>query len=261
MNRPAQRPQPDRPDLSEKGRGSDGPSASDARLFMQLQVFTGCHDTAAVCDALKAVDIHPPRTSEQGNTDGAGCQGLVVYEDATDPAGVAVLSMTQDPAWWVRGLRPVLQAAPFDLLELRHELTMIGRTYSLGYEPDLDETLLHRPIRHATDPDTPWTVWYPLRRSGAFAMLPREEKMEILKEHGIIGMAYGAHGLAHDVRLACHGLDAADNEFTIGLMGKELAPLSKLIEAMRTTRQTSEFITSLGPFFVGHAVWRRSMAL
>jgi chlorite dismutase len=39
-------------------------------------------------------------------------------------------------------------------------------------------------------------------------------------------MAYGAQELAHDVRLACHGLDAGDNEFVIGLVGRELHPLS-----------------------------------
>jgi len=255
------RPTPERPDLSEKGRGPDGPTSSDNRLFMQLLVFTGCDDTRSVCDALDKVHIQPVATGKDETGTGSGCQGLVVYEDVNDPMGIAILSMTQDPAWWVHGLRPVLQREPFNLLEPRHELTMIGRSYAIGYEPDLDETLLHRPMRHALDADTPWAVWYPLRRGGAFEKLPRDEKMEILREHGTIGMAYGAHDLAQDVRLASHALDAADNEFTIGLMGRELTPLSKLVETMRGTRQTSEFITSLGPFFVGHAVWRRPMAL
>ena len=56
--------------------------------------------------------------------------------------------------------------------------------------------------------------------------------------------------------LACHGLDANDNEFVIGLIGKELHPLSHVVQAMRKTRQTSEFIVQMGPFFVGHAVHR-----
>ena len=65
-------------------------------------------------------------------------------------------------------------------------------------------------------------------------------------------MAYGQQELAHDIRLACHGLDAEDNEFVIGLVGRELHPLSHLVQAMRKTRQTREFIAKMGPFFVGH---------
>ena len=60
--------------------------------------------------------------------------------------------------------------------------------------------------------------------------------------------------LAHDIRLACHGLDARDNEFVIGLTGAHLQPLSHVVQTMRRTRQTAEFIQSMGPFFVGHAV-------
>jgi chlorite dismutase len=103
-----------------------------------------------------------------------------------------------------------------------------------------------------------WHVWYPLRRTAAFARLDPHEQGQILREHAQIGMAYGAQGLATDVRLASYGLDAGDNEFVIGLVGKELHPLSHLIQAMRKTRQTSEFIEKMGPFFVGHVVRRVS---
>ncbi|MCG8554062.1 MAG: chlorite dismutase family protein, partial [Proteobacteria bacterium] len=72
----------------------------------------------------------------------------------------------------------------------------------------------------------------------------------------LIGRAYGAQDLAHDVRLACHGLDVNDNEFVIGLIGSALHPLSHVIESMRKTRQTSEFIRQMGPFFVGHVAAR-----
>jgi chlorite dismutase len=99
-------------------------------------------------------------------------------------------------------------------------------------------------------------VWYPLRRSGAFARLDGREQGAILREHGQIGRAYGAQDLAHDIRLACHGLDANDNEFVIGLIGKALHPLSHVVQAMRKTRQTAEFISQMGPFFVGRVVYR-----
>jgi chlorite dismutase len=76
-------------------------------------------------------------------------------------------------------------------------------------------------------------VYYPLRRSGRFAQLPADEQRVILAEHGAIGMSFGAGDYAHDIRLACHGLDKDDNDFVIGLIGKELFPLSAIVQTMR----------------------------
>lgn len=73
-----------------------------------------------------------------------------------------------------------------------------------------------------------------------------------MSEHGKIGRAYGEQDLVHDVRLNCYGLDKDDNEFVIGLIGKDLMPLSHVVESMRRTRQTAEFMQHMGPFFVGH---------
>ena len=100
----------------------------------------------------------------------------------------------------------------------------------------------------------PWHVWYPLRRKGSFSKLEPIDQSHILREHAALGIAYGQQELAHDVRLACHGIDAGDNEFVIGLVGRELHPLSHLVQAMRKTRQTSEFIEKMGPFFVGYVL-------
>ena len=88
----------------------------------------------------------------------------------------------------------------------------------------------------------------------------RQEQRVILAEHGAIGMAYGAGDFAHDVRLACHGLDKHDNDFVIGLVGKELFPLSHVVQSMRKTQQTSLYLERLGPFFVGRAIWQSALA-
>ena len=133
---------------------------------------------------------------------------------------------------------------------------MFGRTYSLGYEPDLSSALFDRPRRTVLNPDWPWAVWYPLRRNGRFEQLPVEEQRTILAEHGEIGMRFGAADYVHDVRLACYGLDRDDNDFVIGLIGKALFPLSAVIQAMRKTQQTSLYLDRLGPFFIGRAVWQ-----
>jgi chlorite dismutase len=137
---------------------------------------------------------------------------------------------------------------------------MFGRTYASGFESDVEDWLLARPRRTALNTAWLWGIWYPLRRSGAFARLSPQEQGGIIREHSVLGHAYGDADLAHDVRLACHGLDAHDNDFVIGLVGRDLHPLSHLIQAMRKTSQTSQYLQSLGPFFIGHALWQSPLS-
>jgi chlorite dismutase len=236
----ARRRGPEPPDLSEKGGNKNGePQRSNDRLFMQLLAFGGCGDTAALVTAL-----------QQSGLDG------VLYEDVNDPRGVALLTFSPTPGLFLDRVRPLLNHGPFASLTQKPEYTMLGRTYSLGYEPDLNDTLLERPRRTVLNRDWTWAVWYPLRRSGRFAQLPAEEQRVILAEHGTIGMAFGVGDYAHDIRLACHGLDKEDNDFVIGLIGKELFPLSAIVQTMRKTQQTSLYLERLGPFFVGRAIWQ-----
>jgi chlorite dismutase len=226
----------EKPDIDEKGgRGQ----RSDRRLFMQLLAFGDCHEVGPVVGALEAANL-----------------SAVVYADVNDPQGIALLTMSERPEFFVDELRPVLQQQPFTSMALKPQYTMFGRTYSLGYEPDLQDTLLQRPRRHVLTAQWPWAIWYPLRRSGAFQRLDAEQQKQILREHGEIGFAFGRADYAHDVRLACFGLDKDDNDFVIGLIGGQLAPLSKVVETMRKTTQTSLYIDKLGPFFVGKAVWQ-----
>jgi hypothetical protein len=219
-------------------RGANG-QTSTRRLFMQLQVFGGCPDPKVLAGALERSQIE-----------------AVLYADLQDSRGVGVLTFAEDPAVFVTRLREVLGAEPFGSLVQKPAFSMIGRSYSSGFEQDLEEWLVRRPRRTVLNPAWPWAVWYPLRRTGAFAKLSPQEQGAILREHGTIGRAYGDADLAHDIRLACHGLDTHDNDFLIGLVGKELQPLSHLVQTMRKTVQTSEYMASLGPFFVGHALWQ-----
>ncbi len=227
-------------DVTERSVPREGqPQALDERLFMHLQVFTGAADEKSLVAAVQ----------------GAGFPA-VLYRDLADPRGVGLLTLSTDPAHFVTAVRGLVNRPPFAALRHRPEMAMVGRTYATGYEPDLRDWLLDKPRRNVLNPELPWAVWYPLRRTGAFAVLPAEEQRGILAEHARIGIAYGQQGLAHDIRLACHGLDTHDNEFVIGVVGRELHPLSHLIQTMRKTRQTSEFIQAMGPFFVGHVLWR-----
>lgn len=222
-------------DTAEVGRGRDGaPLRLDRRLYVQFLAFGGCRDTESLGDALSD----------------AGVSGAL-YEDINDPFGVGLLTFGEDPGFFLEVLRPALRAAPFDGLSPKPEMTMLGRTYARGYEQDLQEALIERPKRRILDRELRWVVWYPLRRSGAFERLEEKEQRSILAEHGAIGRAFGSSRLAYDVRLDSRGLNRDDNDFVIGILGRELHPLSKVVERMRSTRQTSQYLERLGPFFTG----------
>ncbi|HYO97122.1 MAG TPA: chlorite dismutase family protein [Polyangiaceae bacterium] len=234
-------------DIRERGNDANGqPLTLDRRLFMQLLVFE--------CERELAPSIALGQLSQAL---GALSVGSVVYEDVNHPRGLALLTFSENPEDFVQQVRPALLAPALAPLRLRPEFTMLGRTYSTGFEQDLAFWLLQRPQQTVLNEAWPWSIWYPLKRKGGFERLEPRDKGGIMREHGSIGRSYGEADLAHDVRLACHGLDANDNDFVIGLLGKALHPLSHVVQAMRATRQTAEFMEHMGPFFVGRAVWRK----
>jgi chlorite dismutase len=235
-------------DILEYGGKRDGERQSmNRRLFMQLLVFDA--------PAGRSGDDLAARTTEL-------CAKhrlpAVIYADASSPRGVGLLTWSDDPVHFVHRVRPLFASEVLSVAAHRPSFTMTGRSYSTGHEPDLEHVLLRRPVENVMNDAYPWHVWYPLRRTPAFARLDGHDQSQILREHAQIGMAYGAQGLAHDIRLACYGIDTDDNEFVIGLVGPALHPLSHLVQAMRKTRQTSEFIQRMGPFFIGYALHRVS---
>jgi chlorite dismutase len=229
--------------VADKGRSKTGETLySTRRLFVQLLAYGGCADSSAVAAALEEAGVP-----------------AVFYEDLNDPQGIALLSFHEDPDFFLDTVRPLVGTAPFRGLIPKPEYTMFGRTYSMGWESDLDEALIERPLQRLRDPSLRWAVWYPLRRSGSFEQLDEKDQRSVLAEHGSVGQSFGRAGIAHDVRLACHGLSKEDNDFIIGVLSTGLHPLSAIVQRMRKTRQTSLYIERLGPFFVGR-VWRQRTA-
>lgn len=229
------------PRISEVGTGPDGlPKYTNRRLYVQFQAFSG---TGSIDDLKAALN--------DSSLVGA------LYEDVSDPRGIGLVACSDNPEFFAGHFRRLLNKPPFSEWVRKDDMTMFGRTYTIGYETDLDMTLVTRPMDRISNPQWPWVVWYPLRRSGAFARLPEKEQRSILAEHGMIGNAFGKADYAHDVRLACHGMDKNDNDFVVALVGKELYPLSFVVQTMRKTRQTSMYLEKLGPFFIGKAVWQR----
>ena len=230
-------PRPEPVDLREIGARIDGkPQVSDKRLFFQLHVFERCFYPDAIIDMIKSKT-----------------PAAVFYDDLNNPAGLGILLVADDPALLMQqsGALRNIQDNSVSQISYRPEMTMTGRTYSSGREPNLEEWLLNKPLQNVLNPDFPWAIWYPLRRKPDFYRLEDRERGRILAEHARLGRSYAAGGYASDIRLACFGLDTNDNEFVIGLVGPELHPLSRLIQDMRQTEQTTKYIESLGPFFVG----------
>ena len=228
-------------DLSEKGMLKGRPISLDRRLFMKFTAFNGC---ASHRDAARTLAD-------------AGVEGTL-YVDASDPTGIGFMAIAEDPEVFATTLREAFNRPAFAGMNHKGEFDMLGRTYSIGYEPDLEDTLLIKPRSKVLDPAFAWAVWYPLQRSKTFYVLPQDKQRRILAEHGSIGRRYGGAGLAADVRLACHGLDKHDNDFVIGLLGPNLFPLSAVVQEMRKTEQTSQYLDRLGPFFVGRSIWQSS---
>jgi len=226
------------PDLREHGRLKDGtPIHSNRRLWVQFLAFGDCHDV----EALKA------------SLAGFG-RPATLYADLSDPWGVGLVWLDESPDFFTSAGREFLQSSPFADLTLKPELTMTGRTYSVGYENDLDEVLVTRPKGRILDPSLHWAVWYPVKRSKAFEALPDETKHEVMMDHGDIGKRFGKAGLAHDIRLSSHGLDFNDNDFVIGVLAADLTAASVVVQAMRKSLQTMHHLESLGPFFTGRVV-------
>ena len=233
---------PDEVDVREKGRGADGEViAGDRRLFMQLLAFGGAPDSAMLAASARAG--RPLRSPLRGR-------------QRPDAASLCSCS-ARAPDTILTDVRPFLRQAPFSELVPKPEYTMLGRTYAIGHEADLVEAL-DRPsassgLRSGVCPGRSGIRCAGRARSSGS---PREEQSVVLMEHAGIGRAFGRAGLGYDVRLACHGLDKNDNDFVIGLLGRELHPLSVIVQRMRKTKQTSLHLDRLGPFFVGRAAWQ-----
>lgn len=225
-------------DIREKGRSRNGEIIyMDRRLFMQFLAFGSVKEIETFTGSFKS----------------SGFAG-VIYKDLNDPWGIGLLVFSEDPDFFVSDLRDFLVKSPFSSLAMKNEYTMFGRTYSIGYENELERTLISGPAEKVLDQSWPWAIWYPLRRVKSFETLSQDEQRSILGEHGKVGFQFGNAGYARDIRLASFGLDKNDNDFVIGVLGKNLHPVSAVIQHMRKTKQTSKYLESLGPFFVGKAV-------
>ena len=85
------------------------PQRSNERLFMQFLAFGGCADAAPLADALARAKISG-----------------VLYEDVNDPRGIGVLTLSEDPDFFLDRLRPVLNGPAALSLIQKQELRCSG---------------------------------------------------------------------------------------------------------------------------------------
>src|SRR5262245_33333793 len=112
-------------DLREKGGVRQGErQVSDTRLLMQLLAYGECTESDPLVRALRESGIPS-----------------VLYADVNGPRGVGLLTWSTDPDFFVTTLRPRLLRPPFVSLAPKLEYTMLGRTYALGHEPNLEDWL------------------------------------------------------------------------------------------------------------------------
>jgi hypothetical protein len=103
---------------------------------MKFTAFGGCADPHSAIKAL-----------EEEGVVGA------LYLDANDSQGIGLMVASEDPAFFVTGLRTLLNHPPFVEYTHKPEFDMLGRTYSIGYENDLEDTLFVKPRTKLLNPD------------------------------------------------------------------------------------------------------------
>jgi hypothetical protein len=119
-------------DVRERGHDAAGqPIQLDRRVFFQLLAFsTGPGKSAPA--AVEALGAGLARHGMAG----------VVYEDVNHPRGLALLTFSEEPLDFVTKTRVLVGEGSLSELVPRPEFTMIGRTYSTGYEQDLEYWLI-----------------------------------------------------------------------------------------------------------------------
>jgi len=83
---------------------------------------------------------------------------LVPYDGLQTPELNAFGCLRDDPDFFVTKLREFMCRPEFAALTPKLEYSMLGRSYALGHEPDLEDWLFEKPRRTATNPDWPWAV-------------------------------------------------------------------------------------------------------
>ena len=195
-------------DMRERGARRAGvPQALDRRLYMQLQALAGVADAGELVAALRR----------------AGAAG-VVYESATEPGlrrcccSTASRARCSTPA----GRWPPTRRWPGPSRGASWRCT--GGPTAPGTSRTSRTGCCGRRARKLAAAENEWAVWYPLRRSADFYRLDAAGRGRVLAEHGKVGRTFVEAGYADDVRLECFGLDPADNEFVIGLLGGRAGP-------------------------------------
>ncbi len=133
----------------------------------------------------------------------------------------------------------------------------LSRYLARGISEDQIHTTLKRRLEPAI-PDRDYICFYPMnkRRQGSdnWYMTTRDERRELMKNHGIVGHKY--HDDVIQIITGSQGLD--DWEWGVTLFADSPLPIKKLIYEMRFDEASARF-ADFGPFYVGPRLSREAL--
>jgi chlorite dismutase len=146
---------------------------------------------------------------------------------------------------WDRTLAGTVLTRPYSYFSV----VELSKYLARGLSEEQAETSLKRRLQPPI-PDFPYVCFYPMnkRRQGAdnWYMTTRDERRELMKNHGIIGHKY--HDQVIQIITGSQGLD--DWEWGVTLFAPDPLPIKKLVYEMRFDEASARF-ADFGPFYIG----------
>lgn len=199
----------------------------------------------AALDALHSIlSAYQPSNPEEGS--------FALYSILGHKADLLFCHFRPDPKT-LGEFETMLDKSPLGLVLTRpysyFSVVELSKYLARGISEDQIHTTLKRRLEPAI-PDREYVCFYPMnkRRQGSdnWYMTTREERRDLMKNHGIIGHKY--HEQVIQIITGSQGLD--DWEWGVTLFADDPLPFKKLIYEMRFDEASARF-ADFGPFYVG----------
>ena len=209
---------------------------SDSTLFVQLQVF----DIEPAAGPRAMVSALSRRLREKNVSS-------VIYGDAGDHRGIAILSWANNPGDILDNVHALLGGKRFSALTPRPGWVMFGHLSGDDATSAPEKVLAE---------NASWATWYPVKNNSAWAGLSDDKQASSHREHGSIAAPFVDAGRVAHIRLDSNGLDAEGNHHVFGLLASDLLSISELQASMAGSAQVSQYTEKTGPIFVGRRIWQ-----
>ena len=209
---------------------------SDSTLFMQLQVF----DIEPAAGPRAMVSALSRRLREKNISS-------VIYGDAGDHRGIAILSWANNPGDILDNVHALLGGKRFSALTPRPGWVMFGHVDGEDATAASEKVLAE---------NASWATWYPVKNNAAYAGLSDDQKASSHREHGAVAAPFIEAERVSHIRLDSNGIDAEGNHHVFGLLAGDLLSISELQAGMAGTAQVAQYTEKTGPVFIGRRIWQ-----